>query len=175
MVDKAVAKEKENNLTSASPATGAMANGPTHKKNNKKKPITITNITPTVVPPPTNGAAAAALAADQQRKTAAAANWNKVTNATKMAGVIAKNQRAAAGQKLFSRKLVSAMSWEFFSPPPLNSVSGKIVPRVLNRYKHRRLLSIEVHQVTPHIDDSSDDKKKGTTVATHSYEECIVR
>jgi hypothetical protein len=163
MVDKVVTKEKENSLNApAAAATGAS---------NTKTPGVLANKTPSVIPPPANGAATAAFGADQ-RRTKADANWDKVTNVTKMAGVVAKNQRAAAGQKLFTRKLVSAMTWEIFSPPPLNSVSGKIVPRVLNRYKNRRLVSLEVHLVTPHIDDT--DVKKGKESA-RSYEECVLR
>jgi hypothetical protein len=164
MVDQAVAKDKENNLNAAA-AIGAS----------KKKPgAVLSDKTPAVVSSPTD--VAAPLSADQ-RKAAADANWNKVTNAMKVADVVAKNQRASAGQKLFSRKLVNAMTWEYFSSPALNSVSGKIVPRILNRYKHRRLVSLEVHRVTPLMEGDNGGKKKDSSSSdsSHSYEECVLR
>ncbi|KAG7350839.1 C2 domain containing protein [Nitzschia inconspicua] len=159
MVGHAVAKEKENSLN-ASAAAGAS--------DKKQQPNGLLDKAPAIIPQLTKGTAVAA----SQRKAKADANWDKATNATKAAAVIAKNKRATAGQKLFSRKLVSAMTWEIFSPPPLNSVSGKIVPRVFNRYKNRRLVSIEVHSVTPYLEDT--DSKTGNQEA-HSYEECVVR
>jgi hypothetical protein len=109
------------------------------------------------------------------RKETANANWDKVTAATKLAGVVAKNQRANAGQKLFTRTVVSATTWEIFSPPPSNSVSGKIVPRVLNRYKNRRRVSIEVHRITPHIEEQSGGTEGSKNVKPRSYEECVLR
>ena len=161
---KAVAQEKENNnkVASVEQAPPKPAKKVSPKKGSPKKGAAapVANGSPTK-------AAAPALTAEQ-RKAAANANWDKVTGATKVATGIAKNQRAAAGQKLFARKLVSAVTWEIFSPPPTNSIKGKIVPRVLNQYKHRRRISLEVHQVTPMGD--GDDKEKA-----HSYEECVAR
>eukprot|EP00980_Cylindrotheca_fusiformis_P020990 scaffold7987_cov200-Cylindrotheca_fusiformis.AAC.19 len=47
-------------------------------------------------------------------------------------------------------KLLSAVTWDVFSPPPSNSMKGKLLPGGLGRYRHRRKLSIEVHdQQTP--------------------------
>jgi hypothetical protein len=158
MVDHAVSKDKGKN----SKVAAASANGLSKTKTNK---------TTSAVSPPTN--IDAPLSASK-RQAAADANWDKVTTAAKFAGVIAKNQRATAGQKLVSRKLVSAMTWEIFSPPPLNSVSGKIVPRVLNRYKHRRLVSLEVHRVTPILEDN-DGTKTRSSESSHSYDECVLR
>ena len=166
---KAVAQEKENNANqngsaaaAAKPATSPKKGSP--KKGSPKKgsstAVAVANGSPAKAP-------STALTAEQ-RKAAANANWDKVTGATKVATGIAKNQRAAAGQKLFARKLVSAVTWEIFSPPPTNSIKGKIVPRVLNQYKHRRRISLEVHQVTPLME--GDQKEKA-----HSYEECVVR
>jgi hypothetical protein len=166
VVNHAVAKDKENNTNVAAGTGSAM------KSSKKKQGAILTDKPPAVVPPPTN--VAAPLSADK-RKAAADANWDKVTNATKVAGMITKNQRATAAQKLFSRKLVSAMTWEIFSPPPLNSVSGKIVPRVLNRYKHRRLVSLEVHRVTPLMEEDNDGTRKRSSKSSHSYEECVLR
>jgi hypothetical protein len=164
MVDQAIAKDKENKSNAS--ATAVIGSS------KKKSGVVLTDKTSSTVPPPTN--VAEPLSASK-RKAAADANWDKVTNATKVAGVIAKNQRANEGQKLFSRKLVSAMTWECFNPPPLNSVSGKIVPRVLNRYKNRRLVSLEVHRVTP-LMEYDDGKKRGSSSEnSHSYEECVLR
>ncbi|KAL3913319.1 MAG: hypothetical protein SGILL_006541 [Bacillariaceae sp.] len=162
---KAVAQEKENNGTATTAVTPSKA-APSKAATSPKKGSPKKGATAVVV---ANGspAKAPALTADQ-RKAAANANWDKVTGATKVATAVAKNQRAAAGQKMFARKLISAVTWEMFSPPPTNSLKGKIVPRVLNQYKHRRRISVEVHKVTPLME--GDDKEKA-----HSYEECVVR
>lgn len=49
---------------------------------------------------------------------------------------------------------------------------GKLVPRVVNRFRNRRKLSIEVHKVTPltEVTDTKGNKKQA-----HSFEECVVR
>lgn len=113
----------------------------------------------------------------QRRKDAVGTNWTKVMAGVNVAAAVAKNARAAEGQKLFERTLVSAKTWDIFSPPPANSVSGKLVPRVLNRYKNRRKFSLEVHRVTPLVEDKSSDKsgKNPLSEAPHSYEECVAR
>jgi hypothetical protein len=110
---------------------------------------------------------------------AAEANWDKLMAGVKMANVVAKNAKAEKGRKLFQRDLVSAMTWEAFAPPPSNSVSGKFVPRVLNKYKNRRMFSIEVHRVTPLFDEGQDsgtrNGKDSPPRPSHSYEECVAR
>jgi hypothetical protein len=164
MVHKAVDNEKEKNGTTAT----------VDQKGKKTAPTTTTATTngtnmasdPQKPPPPPTASA---------RKDAANANWDKVTAATKLAGIVTKNQRANAGQKLFTRTVISATTWDVFSPPPSNSVSGKIVPRVLNRYKNRRKVSIEVHRITPHIEEQSVDGSSTTNVKHRSYEECVLR
>jgi hypothetical protein len=178
LVDKAVDNEKK----SVSVVPTATTNKHETSKHSPKKGKTVTAVATTITTTGSSAAAAAAASAASssptstevaktQRKEIAKANWDKVTAGVNIAGVVAKNQRAAMGQKLFTRTLVSATTWEFFSPPPSNSFSGKIVPRALNRYKNRRLLSVEVHRVTP---QSHHDEK---VLQTHSrsYEECVVR
>jgi hypothetical protein len=154
LAQKAVVQEKENKKQNGTAAFVAPT-ATTKATSPKKGSAAVANGSPTKT---------SALTASE-RKSAANANWDKVTGATKVATGLAKNQRAAAGQKLFSRKLISAVTWEIFSPPPSNSIKGKIVPRVLNQYNHRRRVSLEVHQVTPLMEDDE----------SHSYEECVAR
>ena len=79
-------------------------------------------------------------------------------------------------QKMFQSSLVSCSTWDIYSPPPSNSFSGKVVPRVLNRHKNRRKLSLEVHKVTPSSPDANDGGKKSKTASrVFSYEECVLR
>ncbi|KAL3921597.1 MAG: hypothetical protein SGILL_002669 [Bacillariaceae sp.] len=176
LAQKAVAKEKENNMEAATnkvvaqskengtnnaaakfKAAAAKTQQQTPPSNGSKTSNGSPSKTPLAVPPTVS-----------TRKKKANANWDMAAGAATAATAVAKIQRAAAGQRLFTRKVVSAVSLEFFSPPPRNSVKGKVVPRVLNRYKHRRRLSLEIHQVTPHME--GDDGGK-----THSYEECVAR
>ena len=56
---------------------------------------------------------------------------------------------------------LSSLTWDVFSPPPKNSVKGKLVPTSLNRYSQRRKLSVEVHRLE--YDES------------RHHEECVVR
>ena len=56
---------------------------------------------------------------------------------------------------------LSSVTWDVFSPPPKNSVKGKLVPTSLNRYSQRRKLSVEVHRLE--YDES------------RHHEECVVR
>jgi hypothetical protein len=44
-------------------------------------------------------------------------------------------------------ELVSAQQWEVYSPPPLNSFKGSLIPRAFTKRKRRRKISIEVHRV----------------------------
>ena len=74
-----------------------------------------------------------------------------------------------------------------FDRPPNNSVTGKVIPRLFNKHKHRRRVSLEIHRVTPILaNDSSDigeDGKKETTTTTtdgepkksYSYHESVLR
>ena len=79
-------------------------------------------------------------------------------------------------QKMFQSTLLSCSTWDIYSPPPSNSFSGKVVPRVLNRHKNRRKLSLEVHKVTPASPETdSEDKKSKKSTPDFSYEECILR
>eukprot|EP00934_Nitzschia_sp_Nitz4_P004679 Nitzschia sp. Nitz4//scaffold48_size128905//13659//18448//NITZ4_003579-RA/size128905-augustus-gene-0.100-mRNA-1//-1//CDS//3329552919//4669//frame0 len=68
--------------------------------------------------------------------------------------------------------LVSAVTWDIFSPPPNNSFKGKVVPRVVNRYQNRRKVSLEVHKITPPVDPAMKDDPN---YVVHSYEECVLR
>ena len=79
-------------------------------------------------------------------------------------------------QKMFQSTLISCSTWDIYSPPPSNSFSGKVVPRVLNRHKNRRKLSLEVHKVTPASPETdSEDKKSKKSTPAFSYEECVLR
>ncbi|KAL7573033.1 hypothetical protein ACA910_018725 [Epithemia clementina (nom. ined.)] len=59
--------------------------------------------------------------------------------------------------------LVSTRVWEVEAPPPVSSLKGALVPRVLTG-RRRRKLSVEIHRI-----DSNHGGHKT------SYEECIVR
>jgi len=105
-------------------------------------------------------------------------NWAKVAYGAKIAALEAKNARAASNAKLFSRVVVSANTWDVWSPPPGNSLSGKVVPRLMSRHKHRRKCSLEIHRVTPMETDTPEEENGGEVVTikqTHSYHECVVR
>ena len=84
-------------------------------------------------------------------------NWMKATAALKVMAVAEKNRRAKEGNKIADRKLVSAVSCEFWSPPPTTSLKGKVAPKALTKYQNRRRLSIEIHRVTPVNDDDDED------------------
>jgi hypothetical protein len=71
--------------------------------------------------------------------------------------------------------LVSSKVWDVYSPPPSNSLKGKVVPRVLNRFKNRRKISIEVHKITPISTVDRSKKNKSNAAAVASYDECVVR
>ena len=129
-------------------------------------------------------------------------NWMKATAAMKAVAVAERNRRAKEGNKIADRKLVSAVSCEFWSPPPTTSLKGKVAPKALTKYQNRRRLSIEIHRVTPVNDDDDDDSdedgggegkkktspsilsslmgsgttsRKNATKKIHSYEECVCR
>eukprot|EP00339_Tiarina_fusa_P025749 CAMPEP_0117019744 /NCGR_PEP_ID=MMETSP0472-20121206/15103_1 /TAXON_ID=693140 ORGANISM="Tiarina fusus, Strain LIS" /NCGR_SAMPLE_ID=MMETSP0472 /ASSEMBLY_ACC=CAM_ASM_000603 /LENGTH=1103 /DNA_ID=CAMNT_0004724777 /DNA_START=181 /DNA_END=3489 /DNA_ORIENTATION=+ len=73
-------------------------------------------------------------------------------------------------EKMAKSVLLSAVTWDVFAPPPRNSIKGKVVPRVVNKFKNRRKLSLEIHRVTPSVDPG---EKRGKE--TFSYEECVLR
>lgn len=105
-------------------------------------------------------------------------NWTRVGYGAKIAALQAKNARATANEKLFSRAVVSANTWDVWSPPPGNSLSGKVVPRLMSRHKHRRKCSLEIHRVTPMGTEVEEDESEGGEPKerqTHSYHECVVR
>ena len=112
--------------------------------------------------------------------------WSKLAYASRMAAMAAKNQRATANQKLFSRVVDTAHTWDVWTPPPSNSVSGKVVPHFVNRHKHRRRCSIEIHRVTPvgleeekngneNGNDNDNGNENDDAQEPDSYEECVVR
>ena len=74
-------------------------------------------------------------------------------------------------KKMYTTALLSSQSWDLFSPPPTNSYTGKLVPKIMNRYQHRRKISIEVHKVTLATRTNSKDGPK----ASPSYEEAVIR
>jgi hypothetical protein len=117
-------------------------------------------------------------------KTTAEDNWTRVGYGAKMAALRAKNYRASSNEKLFSRAVVSANTWDIWSPPPGNTLSGKVVPRLINKHKHRRKCSLEIHRVTPMVVEAADEtdaenKEKSQsqtqTRVNQSYHECVVR
>jgi hypothetical protein len=133
-----------------------------------------------------NGVATRAGVATRVGVDAGGDSWDMVMAGVKVAAAINKDVMAQRENKLFQRDLVSAVTWEIFAPPPTNSVSGKFVPRVLNKYRYRRMFSMEVHHVTPlfeeGVDNVSTGAKGGTGAAaplnpstTRSYEECVAR
>lgn len=65
--------------------------------------------------------------------------------------------------------LVSAKIFEVVAPPPITSIKGALVPRILVG-KRRRKVSIEVHQI-----DNDPNAKKKANGERNSYQECIVR
>ena len=79
-------------------------------------------------------------------------NWGKMYTGAKIAAASAKKLRSAANEKLFNRTVVSANTWDVWTPPPGNTLSGKVVPRLINKHKHRRKYSLEIHKVTPFAD-----------------------
>jgi hypothetical protein len=66
-----------------------------------------------------------------------------------------------------SSDLVSARQWEVFSPPPLNSFRGSVIPKALTKRRRRRKVSIEVHRIL--VEDGQQHNQQ------RSYEECIIR
>eukprot|EP00537_Pseudo-nitzschia_pungens_P003533 CAMPEP_0172372246 /NCGR_PEP_ID=MMETSP1060-20121228/46652_1 /TAXON_ID=37318 /ORGANISM="Pseudo-nitzschia pungens, Strain cf. cingulata" /LENGTH=1198 /DNA_ID=CAMNT_0013098153 /DNA_START=437 /DNA_END=4033 /DNA_ORIENTATION=+ len=108
--------------------------------------------------------------------------WTKLAYNATIAAIAAKNQRVTANEKLFSRTVLGTYTWEVWSPPPRSSVRGKVVPRVMNQHKSRRLCSMEIHRVTPvalnGIPEPGTQSKNGaenSAPGTHSYQECIIR
>ena len=101
-------------------------------------------------------------------KSTADDNWTRVGYGAKVAALEAKSQRASLNENLLSRAVVSANTWDVWSPPPGNSLSGKVVPRIMNKHKHRRKCSLEIHRVTP---SQSQSQRR----VNHSYHECVVR
>jgi len=101
-------------------------------------------------------------------------NWARVGYGAKVAALRAKQQRAVTNEKLFSRAVVSATTWDVWSPPPGNSLSGKVVPRLMNKHKHRRKCSLEIHRVTPLTLEADADGNE-VEERGHSYHECVVR
>ncbi len=105
-------------------------------------------------------------------------NWARAGYGAKLAVLKAKNERAAANEKLFSRAVVNATTWDVWSPPPGNSLSGKVVPRLMVKHKHRRKCSLEIHRVTPlESEDTEEEGEDGQNARRrmHSYHECVVR
>eukprot|EP00535_Pseudo-nitzschia_heimii_P007256 CAMPEP_0197177648 /NCGR_PEP_ID=MMETSP1423-20130617/3180_1 /TAXON_ID=476441 /ORGANISM="Pseudo-nitzschia heimii, Strain UNC1101" /LENGTH=1215 /DNA_ID=CAMNT_0042627229 /DNA_START=106 /DNA_END=3753 /DNA_ORIENTATION=- len=108
-------------------------------------------------------------------------NWTRVGYGARMAALEAKADRASANQKLFSRAVVNSTSWDVWSPPPGNSLSGKVVPRIITKHKHRRKCSIEVHKVTPlvhvnkELNGDSNQSPQQQQFGMDSYHECVAR
>jgi hypothetical protein len=219
---KAAAADKaKQNGSAAAPAADADAtetvalspSSPKRSNNDekKKKVLSAFSRSPKASKPSSQVASVATNAAENDQNTtpplekqgskinSADANWSKVTTAVKVTAVADKNRRAKESQKLADRKLVSAVSWDIWSPPPSNSLKGKITPRMLNKYQNRRKISLEVHQVTPLIEEQDETKtnesifsaltgtgskpsssispssKSTKKKALHSYEECVCR
>lgn len=76
---------------------------------------------------------------------------------------------ASPGQREEGSTLVSARVWTVLSPPPLNSVSGTLIPKALS-HKRLRKVSIEVHQLKARRASQKNGGGGGGT-----YEECLVR
>ena len=72
-------------------------------------------------------------------------------------------------EKLGHAQLLQATTWDVFTPAPTNSIKGKVVPRIVNKFKNRRKLSLEVHRVTPAVTSVSGNRE------VFSYEECVLR
>jgi hypothetical protein len=77
-----------------------------------------------------------------------------------------------------SSDLVSARQWEVFSPPPLNSFRGSVIPKALTKRRRRRKVSIEVHRIL--VEDGQQQQPlQHSNQQQHnqqrSYEECIIR
>lgn len=105
-------------------------------------------------------------------------NWARAGYGAKLAVMQAKSDRAATNEKLFSRAVVNATTWDVWTPPPANSLSGKLAPRLMVKHKHRRKCSLEIHRVTPMENDYTENEGKDgeyTPRRSHSYHECVVR
>jgi hypothetical protein len=72
-----------------------------------------------------------------------------------------------------SSDLVSARQWEVFSPPPLNSFRGSVIPKALTKRRRRRKVSIEVHRIL--VEDGQPHSNQQQHNQQRSYEECIIR
>lgn len=79
------------------------------------------------------------------------------------------------GNNNSSSDLVSARQWEVFSPPPLNSFRGSVIPKALTKRRRRRKVSIEVHRIF--VEDGGQLHSQNTQQLQQqrSYEECIIR
>ena len=71
-----------------------------------------------------------------------------------------------------SSDLVSVKQWEVFSPPPLNSFRGSLIPKALTKRRRRRKVSIEVHKI---IVEDGQQQQQQQQQPVRSYEECIIR
>ena len=92
---------------------------------------------------------------EEEKKKETELQWAKLAYASKLAAMAAKNQRAQQNEKLHQRMVVSADTWDVWSPPPSNSVSGVIIPRMINKHSTRRKVSLEIHRVIPIVHDDS--------------------
>ncbi|MGK3761764.1 MAG: hypothetical protein ACI8RD_014082, partial [Bacillariaceae sp.] len=126
---------------------------------------------------------------EDNNDTDAIDNWAKLAYAAKITALAAKNARVTQQEKLFNRCVVQATTWDVWSPPPINSVSGKVIPRLLNKHSNRRRVSLEIHRVTPILldaaanngngggdgKDDNNNKKPGEQKTAHSYHESVLR
>eukprot|EP00529_Nitzschia_sp_RCC80_P008506 CAMPEP_0113512820 /NCGR_PEP_ID=MMETSP0014_2-20120614/39536_1 /TAXON_ID=2857 /ORGANISM="Nitzschia sp." /LENGTH=1224 /DNA_ID=CAMNT_0000409189 /DNA_START=63 /DNA_END=3733 /DNA_ORIENTATION=+ /assembly_acc=CAM_ASM_000159 len=144
---------------SAVAAAAAATTPPSSPKptNNKLKNLSPFRRSPKPTKPSIATTAPATTAAEPTTTNSADENWMKATAALKVVAVAEKNRRAKESNKIADRKLVSAVSCEFWSPPPATSLKGKVAPKALTKYQNRRRLSIEIHRVTPFDDDDDDD------------------
>ena len=102
--------------------------------------------------------------------------WAQVGYNAKMTALKAKREREQTNEKLFSRVVVNAITWDVWSPPPGNSISGKVVPGFLVKHKHRRKCSLELHRVTPMKDLETSVRHENEQMnRSHPYYESIVR
>jgi len=68
---------------------------------------------------------------------------------------------------------LSSLTWDVFSPPPKDSIRGKLVPATLSRYQTRRKVSIEVHRLE-NLSERLANEGDGNGEANF-YQECVVR
>ena len=107
---------------------------------------------------------------DEETKKETELQWAKLAYASKLAAMAAKNQRAQQNEQLYQRMVVSADTWDVWSPPPSNSVSGVLIPRMINKHSTRRKVSLEIHRVIPII--VHEDSTPTTTTTTTSSNTC---